>query len=193
MPAKADEMNKQIGMAEGPLSQGMKSLKEWGQLKAGGTINLGDQLFPRIDVNEKKENVSNKIRGEKMNDLKTDEKNKKENSNEPSETNLIGFEEFVKLDLRVGKITEAERIKKSKKLIKLKVDIGNEVRQVVAGIATSYSPEEIIGKSIILVANLKPAKLMGIESQGMILAANSGEKITLAGFHDDLEPGIKVK
>ena len=193
MPAKSIEMNKQIGMSEDPLSQGIKSLKKWGQLKAGSTINLGDQLFPRIDVNGEKENLSNKPPGEKMSALKADEKNKKENSNDLSETHLIGLEEFVKLDLRVGKITEAERIKKSKKLIKLKVDIGSEIRQVVAGIATSYSPEEIIGKNIILVANLKPAKLMGIESQGMVLAGNSGEKITLAGFHDDLAPGIKVK
>ena len=78
-------------------------------------------------------------------------------------------------------------------MIKLKVDIGTETRQVVAGISTCYSAEELIGKKIILVANLKPAKLMGIESEGMILAATSGDKITLAGFQDEVTLGSRVK
>ena len=86
-----------------------------------------------------------------------------------------------------------EKVEKSKKLIKLKVDIGTETRQVVAGIATSYSADELVGKKIILVANLKPARLMGIESRGMVLAATSGDKITLAGFQGEAILGSRVK
>jgi len=99
----------------------------------------------------------------------------------------------MKIDLRTGKIIEAEKIKKSKKLLKLKVDIGSEVRQVVAGIAESYEPDQLINRTIILVANLKPAKLMGIESQGMLLAANNNGQIVLAGFDPTPSQGIRVR
>ena len=99
----------------------------------------------------------------------------------------------MKIDLRTGKIIEAEKVKKSKKLIQLKVDIGTEVRQVVAGIAESYDPDQLVGRTIILVANLKPAKLMGIESQGMLLAASDNGKIVLAGFDPEPGKGIRVR
>jgi methionyl-tRNA synthetase len=91
----------------------------------------------------------------------------------------ISYEEFSKLDLRVGRILEAEPVPKSKKLLKLKVDIGNEVRQIVAGIAGSYVPEAVIGKQVVVVANLKPSLLMGVESQGMLLAGKDGDSLTL--------------
>jgi len=103
------------------------------------------------------------------------------------------IDDFMKIDLRTGKIIEAEKIKKSKKLLKLKVDIGSEVRQVVAGIAESYEPDQLINRTIILVANLKPAKLMGIESQGMLLAANNNGQIVLAGFDPTPSQGIRVR
>ena len=91
------------------------------------------------------------------------------------------------------KIEKVSKVKKSKKLLKLKVDIGSEVRQVVAGIAECYEPEQLIDRTIIIVANLKPAKLMGIESQGMLLAANDNGNILLAGFNSEPEKGIRVR
>ena len=94
---------------------------------------------------------------------------------------------------RTAKIVEADKVKKSKKLIRLKVDLGTEQRQVLAGIAESYEPEQLIGRTVVLVANLKPAKLMGIESQGMILAGSDDKKIVLAGFDDELPVGARVK
>jgi len=106
---------------------------------------------------------------------------------------LIGIEDFGKVDLRVGKIVSAERVEKSEKLVKLKVDIGTETRQVVAGIGKSYSPEDLMGKSVVIVANLKPAKLMGIESQGMLLAASSGDGLAVATFDRETKPGSRVK
>jgi methionyl-tRNA synthetase len=95
-----------------------------------------------------------------------------EQSQLPAEE-LISIEDFKKVKLRTAKIIEAEAVPKSEKLVKLKVDLGNEQRQILAGIAKHYAPESLIGKTIVVVANLKPAKLMGMESQGMLLAANA--------------------
>ena len=105
---------------------------------------------------------------------------------------MIKFEDFQKLDLRVGKIVEAERVEGSEKLIKLKVDIGGEERQLVAGIGKVYSPEDLIEKEIIVVANLEPKVLFGIESQGMLLAAEDGDTISLLMPDKEVKPGSRV-
>ena len=111
----------------------------------------------------------------------------------PSETQLIGIEEFQKVQLKVAKILEAERVPKSAKLLKLQVDLGTERRQIVAGIGKKYEPEGLVGKTIVVVANLKPAKLMGIESQGMVLAAGDKDMLGLLGVSEDIPVGTKVK
>jgi methionyl-tRNA synthetase len=111
----------------------------------------------------------------------------------PAGPDLIGIEDFGKVELRVGKIVAAERVEKSEKLVKLKVDIGTEVRQVVAGIGKHYSPEQLLDRSVVVVANLKPAKLMGIESQGMLLAASSGDVLSIVTPEREIAPGSKVK
>ena len=103
----------------------------------------------------------------------------------------VAFDDFAKLDLRVGQIVEAEAVPKSQKLIKLKVDIGLEMRTVVAGIKEHCEAEQLIGKKIVVVANLKPAKLMGIESQGMLLAAKLDEALEVVAIQD-LPPGSVV-
>jgi len=105
---------------------------------------------------------------------------------------MIKFEDFKKLDLRVGKIVEAETVKGSEKLVKLRVDIGDETRQIVAGIGKFYKPEDLIGKEIIILANLEPKVLFGIESQGMLLAVEDGERITLLVPEKEVNPGSKV-
>jgi methionyl-tRNA synthetase len=105
----------------------------------------------------------------------------------------VSFEEFQKLDLRVGRIVTAEPVPKANKLLKLTVDVGQEQRTVVAGIAESYHPEALVGKSIILVANLAPRTLRGVESQGMVLAAESDGQIVLASLDGPVTPGSKVK
>lgn len=104
----------------------------------------------------------------------------------------INIDDFKKLDLRVAKITEAERIEGTDKLLKLKVTLGLEERQLVAGIAQDYSPEELIGKQLIVVANLEPATIRGVESQGMLLAAMSEGKIILATMDKEADPGSKL-
>jgi methionyl-tRNA synthetase len=105
----------------------------------------------------------------------------------------ITIDEFQKIQLKTAKVLSAERVPKSEKLLKLQVSLGAEQRQIVAGIGKRYEPEALIGKTIVIVANLKPAKLMGIESQGMVLAAGDSEVRGVATFLEDVEPGTKVK
>jgi methionyl-tRNA synthetase len=105
----------------------------------------------------------------------------------------ISIEEFARVDLRSARILEAEKVAGSKKLIRMIIEIGDEKRQIVAGIGRKYSPESLLGKKIIVVANLQPARLMGLESNGMLLAATSGEDPILAGFDEDVPSGIRLK
>jgi methionyl-tRNA synthetase len=105
----------------------------------------------------------------------------------------ISIEDFAKVQLRAGQIVEAEKVKGSRKLVKLSVDIGSEMRQVVAGIAEAYEPEALINKKIVLVTNLKPAKLMGIESNGMVVAATADGKPVLATFTENVPNGAPLK
>lgn len=105
----------------------------------------------------------------------------------------ITIEDFAKVQMRVGQVLEAEKIENSRKLIKLKVDIGTEVRQVVAGIAEAYEPAGLLNKKVVIVANLKSAKLMGIESNGMIVAASVDGKPVLATFTEEVPNGALLK
>jgi methionyl-tRNA synthetase len=106
----------------------------------------------------------------------------------------IAIDDFMKVELRAAKILEAEAVPKSKKLIKLRVDVGTEQRTILAGIAEAYQPADLVNRMVVIVANLKPAKLMGIESNGMLLAASSeGGKPTLVAVPDGVEPGWRVR
>jgi methionyl-tRNA synthetase len=106
----------------------------------------------------------------------------------------IGFDEFLKVDLRVARVLAAERVPKSKKLLKLSVDVGTETRTIVAGLAEAYEPDALVGRSIAIVANLKPATLMGIESNGMVLAGSAeGGKPELVSFADPPPPGSRIR
>jgi methionyl-tRNA synthetase len=105
----------------------------------------------------------------------------------------ISIEDFAKVQMRVGQILEAEKIEGSRKLLKLKVDIGNEVRQVVAGIAEAYDPGSLLNRKIVVVVNLKPAKLMGVESDGMVVAASVDGKPVLATFAEEVPNGALLK
>ena len=184
MPSTSQKMWNALGLGKQIDACRLNEEQQWGKLAPGTAIQPGAQLFPRIDQKKKTE--------KKM------EKTEEIQKPAPAPVvvagqELIGIEDFMKVDLRVGKIVSAERVEKSEKLVKLKVDIGTETRQVVAGIGKSYSPEELMGKSIVIVANLKPAKLMGIESQGMLLAASSGDLLAVATFDRETRPGSRVK
>ena len=178
MPKSCESLMLQLGVEKTIEEQGMSSLDNWGNLPSDTKTQKAKQLFPRI---EDKQAV--KILAE----LETQKNDNKDASGK------ITIDEFMKVDLRTGKILEAEKVKKSKKLIQLKVDIGTETRQILAGIAESYEPENLIGRTVVIVANLKPAKLMGIESQGMVLAASNDGTILLAGFDQEPGQGIQVR
>ncbi len=140
-------------------------------LPAGAMLSRGESLFPRVSA-EKEAPPPKKPAVE----LKPE----------------IDYDEFSKVDLRVAKILAAEAVPKSNKLVKLRIDIGEE-RTIVAGIGKDYQPQELVGKSIVIVANLKPAKLMGVESHGMLLATDSPEGLTLIGFDREPKTGAKVR
>ncbi len=139
---------------------------KWGQFPSQTRVAKGEPIFPRIENEEKK--VEKRV-----------EKKEIEKPKEQETTNQITIDEFAKIDLRVAKVITAEKIEGTDKLLRLKVSLGEEERQIVAGIAQYYKPEELIGKEIVIVANLKPAKLRGNLSQGMLLAASSGDKLAL--------------
>lgn len=105
----------------------------------------------------------------------------------------VTFDEFKRMDFRVGEVLKAERVEGTDKLLKLEVDIGTEKRTMVAGVADVYSPEELVGKKFVFIVNLKPAVIRGIESQGMLLAAEVEGKATIPFFDKDVQTGAKVK
>jgi methionyl-tRNA synthetase len=112
----------------------------------------------------------------------------------PTSSDRISIDDFMKVDLRVAKVLTAEKVANSRKLVKLSIDVGTEQRTLVAGIADAYEPEQLVGRTVVMVFNLKPAKLMGIESNGMVLAASpDGGKPTLVAFDQDVPPGTRVR
>lgn len=174
MPQAAEKILLHLGITD-PSRQNIDTLQRFFLLPPGGKVTPMGTLFPRIDMRE-------------LTDM-----TKEQPTGGPSMIPEITFEEFEKIDLRVGKVIQAEAVPKSRKLVKLTVDIGEE-RVIVAGIAEDYRPEELIGKYIAVVANLKPAKLMGIESRGMLLATDTPDgKITLVGFDRPPQTGARIR
>lgn len=170
----------------------------WGRLVPGTEIRGAEQLFPRIE-SSKKESMRESVRintdKTKATEKKMEQTSSEQKPGQKSEAGheLIGIEDFGKVELRIGKITAAERVEKSEKLVKLKVDLGAETRQIVAGIGKHYAPEQLLDRQVVIVANLKPAKLMGVESQGMLLAASSGDVLSIVAPDKEIKPGAKVK
>jgi methionyl-tRNA synthetase len=161
---------------------------QWGRLEPGTPLGLIEPLFPRIEKEKKETPVSDQPQPPAAAPAAPAAP-----APAPAAGGKIDIADFAKVELRVAQILAAEKIEGSKKLIKLQVDLGDEKRQVVAGIAEAYAPEALVGKKIALVANLKPAKLMGVESNGMILAASLDGKAVLTTFDADVPPGTKIK
>ena len=147
---------------------------EWGGLTPGKSLNKHDVLFPRIDV-------------------KKLEKLRQSNGKKTEPNNVITFDEFQNVELKTAKVLEAEKVDSADKLLKLQVEVGDEKRQLVAGIAKFYKPEELVGKMIVVVANLKPATIFGLESYGMLLAAKKGKDLTLITIDGEkVKSGMKI-
>ena len=170
-------------------SQNFSSIKSWGGIDKPITVKSGEGLFPRI---EEKEEAKAKVSAEGGSASGGEVKEKKKEKKMET-TDLIDITDFAKVDLRVAKIVQAERVEGADKLLKLQIDLGSETRQIVAGIAKQYAPEDLVGKKIVVVANLKPAILRGIESNGMLLAASDESAISILTPLKDVAIGSKVK
>ena len=181
IPVSAADMWKQLGLADfdkALLADG----QTWGGYPAGTKVCKGNALFPRYDLKE---------------EIAEDEAAKKAAqacpaAQEPTKPE-ISIDDFGAVDLRVGKVVACDKIPKAKKLLKLQIDLGTETRQVVSGISQYYEPQDLVGKSVVVVTNLKPVKLCGVESKGMILAASDGNGNLQVVFADGMAPGSRVR
>jgi len=189
MPGLPSKICRLLGYDEGLIR--WNEADQWGILNHGTRVQKGEPLFPRIDIAQYLT----------VGEIKTvDLAQAPKESLEPVQTiefepikEEISIEEFAKLDLRVGKVLSAEKVEKTDKLLKLEIEVAGEVRTVVSGIAKHYAPEDLINQYVVVVANLKPTKLRGITSQGMILAASQGEILEVLTLKKDLPGGARVK
>lgn len=166
----------------------ISDIEGWGKTPVGIQINKPEQLFPRIEIEEEKPEAKKEVKENKK--AKKEEQKAPEKAKE-NEDGMIGIEDFNKIDLRVVEILAAEPVPKTDKLMKIQVSLGDEERTVVSGIAKHYKPEDLIGKHVVLVANLKPAKLRGVMSHGMLLAASKGDELQIV--ETTMPVGSKVK
>jgi methionyl-tRNA synthetase len=194
MPGASVAIWEQLGLSGSPATVDPRSLK-WGELEAGTPIGEVKPIFPRLDkvkimeeINEKAKAAAASVAIEATAPAPV----------APAEgvTSFIEIDDFAKVDLRVGTVLTAERIPKADKLLLLKIDLGEEnPRQVLAGIAQYYEPEPLVGRKVVVVSNLKPRKLRGFESQGMVVAASYGEegRPVLATFTEEVPNGARLK
>jgi methionyl-tRNA synthetase len=195
LPHTSQAIWEQLGFTE-PVSDVCVEELAWGSLKPGQQIGAIVAVFPRLDL---------KTTVEKMQELEIEEKERQAalmgkpaeapTSVSPEGSPVISIDDFSKVDLRVGEVKSAEPVRGADKLLHLKIDIGEaEPRTIVAGIALAYKPELLIGRKVVIVANLQPRKLRGLTSQGMIVAASlEGGAPVLAGFHEDVPVGARLK
>ncbi len=176
MPESAAKIWSSLGETKSIKETGYKGLN-LENYKTGLKIQKSEPLFPRVQledfIGESSPKLTKQAKEEQM--------------------DYLSFEEFKKMDLRVGEILQAEKVEGTKKLLKIQVSLGDETRQMVSGIAEEYSPEELIGKKVVVIANLKPARIRGIESQTMLLAADIGGRAIVPFFIEDVPAGAKVR
>lgn len=181
MPDTAEKIWQQLNIGEKVVDSSIDEC-QWGKLPLGLKVNKPEQLFPRIEIKE--DNEDTKVDNNKkvnVKSLKKDENN----------VGLIGIDDFSKVDLRVAEIRAAKPVPKTEKLLQLTVDLDGKEGTIVSGIAKFYTPDELIGKHVVLVTNLKPVKLCGVRSEGMLLAASKGKNLKIVEV--DMPTGSKVK
>jgi methionyl-tRNA synthetase len=177
MPQTAEKIARQIGADE--LSY--ESVKCFGATKQGTKVGDAEVLFARIDIDKKLEELAEEM-----------EKNSEPQVEIAPYKDYIEFDEWEKLDIRVGKVLECEPVPKSKKLLRFVLEVGNETRQILSGISQFHNPDELIGKNVVFIANLKPRKMMGYDSCGMILSAEHGDDLTVLTTLKDVQSGAEI-
>jgi len=192
MPEKCNELRGQLGMPPLlPTEQVDLWPSAWGGLRPGTQTQPATPLFPRFDEAQER-SILERLGVEAP--RAEQKKAPAMTETEQSKDEFIDFDDFTKVDLRVALVKEAEKVEKSKKLLKLIVDAGDgEPRQILAGISEHYAPEDLVGRRVIIVANLRPRKLMGLVSQGMVLAASDDGGLTVLSVDKDVEPGSPAK
>lgn len=183
IPVSAADMWHQLGLGDFAKAN-LQDAQQWGLYPADTKVEKGQALFPRYDLDEEI--------AEAKNDKKEEAEPVCPAAQEPVKPEIT-IDDFGKIDLRVGKIVACEKVPKAKKLLKLQVDLGVETRQIVSGISLYYKPEDLIGHCVIVVTNLKPVKLCGVESKGMLLAASDGNDNLQVAFVDGMAPGSRVR
>ena len=186
MPETAEKILEELSTSE----RDADSLKEFGMLECGHTVEGKPEiLFARIDAKEFMETLEADRKKEEKAAAK---EAKKEAKKEDTAVEQIGIEDFTKVELKVGTILSAEKHPKADRLLVEQIDLGEETRQIVSGIAANFTPEDVVGKKVIVVTNLKPVKLRGVESQGMILCASNQDDLDIVTIVKDLPNGTKV-
>lgn len=198
MPGTAAKILTSLGIKDGELS-GFSSLKQWGAMPAGGNVVKGEPLFARLDINKELKELdaiaaSVEIKGD-VKGADNGEDKRADKAEGVMTVDSINIEDFEKIDLRVGTVVDSKRVEKTDKLLCSQIDLGEgKPRTVVSGIAKYYAPEDIIGKQVIVVANLKPVKLRGILSEGMVLCASDAEgNLTLITPSKGIASGSEVR
>lgn len=198
MPGTAAKILTSLGIKDGELS-GFASLKKWGAMPAGGKVVKGEPLFARLDINKELKELdaiaaSVEVKGD-VKGADNGEDKRAEKAEGVITVDSINIEDFEKIDLRVGTVVDSKRVEKTDKLLCSQIDLGEgKPRTVVSGIAKYYAPEDIIGKQVIVVANLKPVKLRGILSEGMVLCASDAEgNLTLITPAKGIASGSEVR
>ncbi|MDH5528133.1 MAG: methionine--tRNA ligase [Nitrospirota bacterium] len=198
MPEMAGRISAAIGLTLDPYAIDFDAAAHWGQYPAGTPLPAPEPLFPRQDLKTVPDHLTVKTPQENPVSDTSAETPAAQASDPPAATeatrdDYVSIGDFAKIRLQVGTVREAERVKKSEKLLKLQVDIGTEVRQIVAGIGRMYTPEEMLERQVVIITNLRPAKLMGVESQGMLLAAGADEVEALLAPSGPVTPGARVR
>jgi len=192
IPETSAKIWNQLGIEE-PIDELLVDAAEWGGLKPGTVTRKGDPIFPRIDVKREAASAEMEI-SVKEPQVQAEASKTAKPAAEGGQDNLIDISEFAKLELVVARVISAEKHPNADKLLKLKVDTGDGQRQIVAGIAKHYRPEELVGRNVIIVANLKPAVLRGERSEGMLLAATSADgTLEIVSVSGQIAPGSRVK
>ncbi|MEY8319657.1 methionine--tRNA ligase [Lachnospiraceae bacterium 46-61] len=188
MPNTPELIWKQIGLESGELTA-WDSTKEWGKLPKTLSVKKGNVIFPRIDMKKELEELEEAIKASQANSIANQEKKK-----ETEVSSEISIDDFFKVQLKVGEIIASEKVKKSDKLLRNQVKIGDEVRVIFSGISKWYSPEEMVGKKVVVAYNLKPRKMMGEMSYGMLLCADDGaDKLSLLTLDkNDIPSGADI-
>ncbi|WP_411678219.1 methionine--tRNA ligase [Caproicibacter sp.] len=190
LPETSPKIQEQLGVSGDAVTY--ESAGIWGEFPTDAVVKKGATLFPRIDVDKEIEEL-NKLIPNPADPANAKAAQETKAEDQPGGIAQIGIEDFAKVDLRAAKVTACEPIKRSKKLLKLTLDDGMGGRTVASGISQWYKPEDLIGHTVIVVSNLKPAKLCGVESQGMILAADAGEDDVRVVFVDGVPAGSKIR